>query len=254
VAAQGQKLAGKAALITGAAGGIGQATARLFAEEGASVLLCDVRDLEGDAVATEIGAPASYAHLDVTDEGQWAAAVAAAQERFGGLHVLVNNAGIARPGPIESSPIADYHDTVAVNQTGVWLGIRAVASALRAAGGGSIVNISSAAGLGASAGLAAYGMTKWAVRGLTKTAAGELAHDGIRVNSVHPGLIETGMLADAGIPSEAAMVSPFGRMGSPEEVARLVLFLASDDSSYCTGSEFSVDGGIFTGVTAETRQ
>jgi 3alpha(or 20beta)-hydroxysteroid dehydrogenase len=250
----GQRLEGKTAIVTGSARGIGRATARLFVDEGANVLLCDVRDSDGEAVADELGLSAAYVHLDVTDERQWAAAVATAEERFGGLHVLVNNAGIARPGPIESSPIEDYHDTVAVNQTGVWLGIRAVASALRAAGGGSIVNISSAAGLGASAGLAAYGMTKWAVRGLTKTAAGELAHDGIRVNSVHPGLIETDMLADAGIPSEAAMVSPFGRMGSPEEVARLVLFLASDDSSYCTGSEFSVDGGIFTGVTAKARQ
>jgi 3alpha(or 20beta)-hydroxysteroid dehydrogenase len=245
-----ERLQYKTAIVTGSARGMGEVEARLFVAEGANVLLCDVRDEQGKAVAAELGGAAAYAHLDVSDEAQWAAAVATAQARFGQLDVLVNNAGVALPGSLLGSSMADYHRTVAVNQTGVWLGIRAAAPALRAAGGGSIVNISSAAGLGSSPGLAAYGMTKWAIRGLTKTAAGELAADGVRVNSVHPGLIATEMLADAGIPPESAIVSPLGRFGTAADVAHLVLFLASEESAYCTGGEYSVDGGIFTGVTA----
>jgi 3alpha(or 20beta)-hydroxysteroid dehydrogenase len=246
------KLDGKIAIVTGSARGMGEAEARLFVAEGAHVVVCDVRDEAGSAVAASLGDAAMFVHLDVSDEAQWTTAVDRTLERFGRLDILVNNAGIALPGSILDSTLEDYHRTVAVNQTGVWLGLRAAAPAMRVSGGGSIVNISSAAGLGASVGLAAYGTTKWAVRGLTKTAAGELAHSGIRVNSVHPGVIETDMLDDASIPREAALHSPLGRLGSADDVARLVLFLASDDSAYCTGSEFSVDGGIFTGVTADT--
>jgi 3alpha(or 20beta)-hydroxysteroid dehydrogenase len=241
------RLDGKVAIITGAARGIGAAEARLFVAEGANVLLGDVRDAEGEALAAELGAAAAYTHLDVSDADEWAAATALALGRFGGLDVLVNTAGIAPTGTIVDGALEDYHRVVAVNQTGVWLGIRAVATAMRASNGGSIVNLSSAAGLAGSPGLAAYGVTKWAVRGMTKTAAGELARDGIRVNSVHPGVIDTAMLDDAHVPREAALASALGRLGGAGEVARLVLFLASDESSYCTGSEFSVDGGLFTG-------
>jgi 3alpha(or 20beta)-hydroxysteroid dehydrogenase len=215
------------------------------------VLLCDVRDELGESVAADLGASAAFTHLDVTDEAQWAAAVALAQERFGKVDVLVNNAGILHQGTIEHGSLDDYHRTVAVNQTGTFLGIRAAAPALRAAGGGSIVNISSTAGLDGNAGLGAYGVTKWAVRGLTKTAALELAPDGIRVNSVHPGVISTDMLLAAGMPDKGVEVgargAPAGRAGTAEDVARMVLFLASDESAYCTGGEFLVDGGIMAG-------
>lgn len=245
------RLDGKVAVVTGSARGIGEAGARLSVAEGAKVLLCDVLDELGEAVAADLGTSAGYTHLDVSDHDQWAAAVALAQDRFGRLDILVNNAGIVRPGTIESLPLEDYHRTVAVNQTGVWLGIQAAAPALRAAGGGSIVNTSSAAGYTAAPGIAAYGVTKWAVRGMTKTAAIELAPDRIRVNSVHPGLIATDMSRDIGLPDKGvemgARWAPMGRVGTVDDVARLVLFLASDDSSYCTGSEFVVDGGMLCG-------
>jgi 3alpha(or 20beta)-hydroxysteroid dehydrogenase len=244
------RLEGKTAIITGAARGQGEAEARLFVAEGANVLLCDVRDELGEAVAADLGASAAFTHLDVSDEAQWKAAVALAQERFGKVNVLVNNAGIIHQGTIESSPMDEYHRTIAVNQTGTWLGIRTAAPALRAAGGGAIVNISSTGALEGYATLGAYVASKWAVRGLTKTAALELAPDGIRVNSVHPGVIATDMQIDAGSPDMGAAwggMQPAGRAGTPQDVARLVLFLASDESDYCTGSEFLVDGGMLAG-------
>jgi 3alpha(or 20beta)-hydroxysteroid dehydrogenase len=246
------KLDGKTAIISGSARGMGEAEARLFVSEGATVLLGDVRDESGESVAADLGESATYAHLDVSKEEEWQAAVALAQERFGKLDVLVNNAGIVCPGTIEELSLEDYHRAVAVNQTGVWLGIRSAAPALRAAGGGSIVNISSVSGYVASPGLAAYGLTKWAVRGLTKTAAVELARDRIRVNSVHPGLILTDMMREAGWEDadaeRGAKMVPIGRIGTADDVARLVLFLASDDSDYCTGSEFVADGGLLAGA------
>jgi 3alpha(or 20beta)-hydroxysteroid dehydrogenase len=235
---------GKTVIITGASRGIGAAAARLFVREGANVVLCDVRDEQGEVLADALGESALYAHLDVSDERQWRAVVADAQARFGKLDALVNNA--AAPNDyrgILDSALADYHLMVTVNQTGVWLGIRSVAPALSAAGGGSIVNISSAAGMGASAGSAAYGVTKWAVRGMTKIAALDLAPLGIRVNSVHPGLIATERTTEAGFPVDTP-VSPLRRVGVPDDIANLILFLASDESAFCTGSEFVADGGF----------
>ena len=245
------RVEGKTAIVTGAARGIGEATARLLVAEAGSVLLCDVLDERGEAVAAELGPQAAYAHLDVTDPSDWQKAVAVACERFGQLDVLVNNAGIARPAAIEDSSREDYHATVAVNLTGVWLGLRAAIAALRAAGGGSIVNISSAAGMMSSPGNGAYAATKWAVRGLTKTAAVEFGPDGVRVNSVHPGLTNTDLAVVLGITDGGVEYgktwSPLGRMGRPQDIANIVLFLASDESAHCTGGEFIVDGGVILG-------
>lgn len=245
------RLDGKVALITGAARGQGEAEARLFAAEGASVVLGDVLDNLGEKVAADLGDVAAYAHLDVTEPSQWTAAVEMATSRFGRLDTLVNNAGILKVGPIEQQPVEDYMAVIRVNQVGCFLGMQAVVPAMRQAGGGSIVNTSSTSGFVGMAGLSAYTASKFAVRGMTKCAAIELGPYGIRVNSVHPGGVDTEMsrLPEFGdIDSEAVYGGlPAGRIGQPEEVAKLVLFLASDDSSYCTGSEFLVDGGFTAG-------
>lgn len=240
------QLAGRTALVTGAARGQGACEARLFVEEGANVLLCDVLDELGEAEAAALGDKAAYLHLDVREPADWDRAVAFAGERFGGLDILVNNAAIIRPGAIEDQSLEDFMAVVSVNQVGCWLGMKAAVPALRRAGGGSIVNISSVGGSVGVAGVAAYSGTKWAVRGMTKCAALELASDGIRVNSVHPGSIDTQMLDDAG--TRESLGIPLGRLGESEDVARLVLFLASDASSYCTGAEFVVDGGLMSGI------
>ena len=246
-----QRLDGKVALITGGARGQGEAEARLFAAEGAKVVVADVLDEEGSKVAAEIGDAALYRHLDVTREDEWSAAVDDATSHFGRLDVLVNNAGILRTGPLETTSLEDYMDVIRVNQVGTFLGMRAVVPALRAAGGGSIVNISSNAGMEGVEHVIAYVASKWAVRGMTKTAALELGQDGIRVNSVHPGGVDTPMLAgpEAEVfDQDAAFASqPLPRISQPVEIARLVLFLASDESSFCTGSEFSADGGRMAG-------
>jgi 3alpha(or 20beta)-hydroxysteroid dehydrogenase len=258
------RLSGKTALITGAARGQGAAEARRFAAEGASVLITDVLDDDGLRLADEIGECAVYASLDVTDPRAWDAAVALAGERFGSLDILVNNAGITRPGTIADLSLDDYDLVVAVNQTGPWLGIRAAAPAMRDAGGGSIVNVSSTLGFIGLAGEGAYVATKWALRGITRTAALELAGEGIRVNSVHPGWIDTPMnpaslpmgdgstLADTLRDQGAALglSCPLRRIGTAEEVASVVLFLASDESGYCTGAEFVMDGGMLAGSLA----
>ena len=245
------RLAGKVALISGAARGQGAAEARLFAAEGAAVVLGDVLDEQGAALAAEIGERAAYVPLDVTREHAWQRAVELALARFGRLDVLVNNAGILRPGPVESLPLADFEAVVRVNQVGCFLGMQAAIPALRAAGGGSIVNISSIAGIRGRAGVIAYAASKWAILGRTKSAALELGRYGIRVNSVHPGAIETPMIdgPEFGPAVRAAHVArlPIARMGEPADVAPLVLFLASDESAYCTGAEFVVDGGATAG-------
>ncbi|NRA08945.1 MAG: glucose 1-dehydrogenase [Myxococcales bacterium] len=250
------RMEGKVALISGAARGMGQAEARLFAAEGAKVAVCDVRDAEGKAVAEEIGANATYLHLDVTQEDEWGAAVAATTSAFGKLDVLVNNAGIAEAAPLAEMSLESYQRVIDVNQTGVFLGMRAVVEAMTAAGGGSIVNISSIDGLIGMNNIISYVASKWAVRGMTKAAAMELATHGIRVNSIHPGFIHTHLAVEeeshlaathALLDAHTARLAPMGRTGEPEEIARLALFLASDESSYSTGSEFVADGGLVAG-------
>lgn len=244
------RLDGKVAIISGAARGQGEAEARLFAAEGAAVVLGDVRDDEGEQAArsiAEAGGRALYQHLDVTEESEWAAITERAVREFGGLHVLVNNAGIGGgPTFVEDTPLEDYMRVINVNQVGVFLGMRAAIPSIRASGGGSIVNISSTAGLEGAPTLAAYASSKWAVRGLTKVAALELAPDGIRVNSVHPGPIDTPMLQGAGIRNWDRAV-PAGRVGTVDDMAALLLFLAADESSFCTGAEFVIDGGMSAG-------
>jgi len=240
------RLNGKVALVTGAARGIGAAIAQALVDEGAKVVIADVLDNEGDALATSIGPAASYVHLDVTKPAEWEDAVEHATRTFGELSVLVNNAGISTYGLIEQLGHADWEKTLAVNLTGVFNGIKAATPAIRGAGGGSIVNISSAAGLLGYTGLPAYVASKWGVRGLTKAAALELSRDAIRVNSIHPGFIATS-LSMSGPPPPPNLI-PLGRMGEPGEVGRLVVFLASDESAFSTGSEFVVDGGQTAGA------
>ena len=245
------RLDGKVALISGAARGMGAAEARLFAAEGAKVVLGDVLDEEGRKVAAEIGDAATYVPLDVTSESSWQQAVATATDRYGKLDTLVNNAGILRFGALEHTPLEEYEQVIRVNQVGCFLGMKSAIAALRAAGGGSIVNISSAAGLEAMVGIVSYCSSKFAVRGMTKVAALEFGADDVRVNSVHPGGVNTAMVAAAGSDEAAAEdyepPQPIKRIAEPEEVAELVLWLASDKSRYCTGSEFVIDGGLTAG-------
>jgi len=248
-------LQGKVALITGAARGQGAAEARLFAERGAKVVITDVLDEEGKQVAAEIGDAAHYIHLDVTDENSWAAAVKETVAHFGKLNVLVNNAGIVQVKALVDTTVADYMKVIEINQLGVFLGMRTVAGPMKDAGSGSIINISSIDGLIGMSGGSAYCASKFAVRGMTKVAAMELGPDNIRVNSIHPGGIHTPMITQAGM-DESVMKDifskvPLGRVGQPEEMATLAAYLASDDSSYSTGSEFIADGGLTAGFSLE---
>jgi 3alpha(or 20beta)-hydroxysteroid dehydrogenase len=238
------RLEGKTAIVTGAARGQGEAHARAFVAEGAKVVLGDVLDDEGTHVADDLGERAVYVHLDVTDVDDWADAVERAGE-LGPLNVLINNAAIAWFRTIDDETAEDFERMWRVNSLGPFLGIKAVLPSMRAAGGGSIVNVSSNAGFVGAAGLSAYAHSKWAIRGLTRTAAIELGHDGIRVNSVHPGPIKTPMLADVPGKSDTERFGhlPAGRPGRPEEVAALMVFLASDESSFVTGTEHVIDGG-----------
>jgi 3alpha(or 20beta)-hydroxysteroid dehydrogenase len=240
------RLTGTVALVTGAARGIGAATAQLLAAEGAAVTLADVLDTEGTALAATLGEHARYAHLDVTREQDWLDAVTATEAAFGPVSLLVNNAGILRWGRIEEVPPTDLRDVLDVNLIGPWFGIRSTVPSLRRAGGGVIVNISSTAGLTGYPELGAYTASKWGLRGLTKTAALELAVDNVRVCSIHPGAIRTPMTAGLDI---AALVGdqPIARIGEPEEVARMVVFIAAD-ATYSTGTEFILDGGATTGT------
>jgi 3alpha(or 20beta)-hydroxysteroid dehydrogenase len=247
------RLDGKVALVTGAARGQGAAEAVAFAAEGASVVLTDVLDDEGRAVAAEIGATARYEHHDVTDEDAWQRAVSMAVSEFGRLDILVNNAGISvPPRPIVEVPVADYRRVLEVNLISMYTGIRAAAPSIIEAGGGSIVNVSSVNGVVGAPGIAGYVTAKFGIRGLTKTAALELGRSGIRVNSIHPGPIDTAMVQPqswGGFDMRPILASkmPLGRIGRPDEVAELVVWLASDASGYCTGAEFVIDGGYLAG-------
>jgi 3alpha(or 20beta)-hydroxysteroid dehydrogenase len=240
---------GRVALISGAARGMGAEHARALAAEGAAVVIGDVLDDEGAAVASAIGDQAAYVHLDVTDEHSWSNAVEATVERYGSLSVLVNNAGIVNGNLIHQYDVAEWRAILDVNLTGTFLGIRAGVTAMTASGGGSIINVSSVEGFRGSPGLHGYTATKFAVRGLSKSAALELAPQNIRVNSIHPGFIRTPMTH--GIPEDFLSI-PLGRGADPGEVSSMVLFLASEESSYCTGSEFVVDGGLLSGVPHRT--
>jgi 3alpha(or 20beta)-hydroxysteroid dehydrogenase len=242
------RLAGKVALISGAARGQGEAEARLFTSEGARVVLGDVLDDEGKHVAGDLGELALYHHLDVTSEADWSDIVAAARAGFGRIDVLVNNAGIFEVRRMLDTSLEDYRRVIDINQVGTFLGMKAVAPVMIEQGdGGSIINISSVAGLRGAATTFAYGASKWAVRGMTKGAARELAEHRIRVNSVHPGLVSTAMLEvfdQLGTRDQLRNLVPIGEESGPEEVAKLVLYLASDDSRHSTGAEFVVDGGM----------
>lgn len=238
------RLRGKVVLISGGARGQGAAEARLTVAEGGRVVIGDVLEEDGRKLAAALGQGAVFVRHDVTNEADWAKAVAAA-EAMGGLHGMVNNAGIYQPSTLMETDAALFERHMRVNQLGCFLGMKAVVPAMERSGGGSIVNISSVAGLRGSPGAIAYSATKWALRGMTKAAAIDLAPRKIRVNSVHPGPIDTDMLK-VRTPEQnerRLQLVPMRRMGTAEEVAQLVVFLLSDESGYITGAEVAIDGG-----------
>ncbi len=238
------RLLGKIILISGGARGQGAAEARACIAEGARVVIGDVLDDAGRALAAQLGNGAVYVHHDVTKEEDWTAAVAAA-EAMGGLHGLINNAGIYRPARLMETDAALFEAHMRINQLGPFLGMKAVVPLMEKSGGGSIANISSTAGLRGSPGAIAYSATKWALRGMTKAAAADLAPRRIRVNSIHPGPIDTEMLSVRTPEQNAARLEsvPMRRMGTAEEIAHLAVYLLSDESGYVTGAEIAIDGG-----------
>lgn len=243
------RVTGKIALISGGARGMGAAHARALVDEGAHVVIGDLLDEAGQALATDLGPSAHYVHLDVTDKQQWIDAVAATNTTFGPVNVLINNAGIANGNLLTDFELSEWQRILDINLTGTFLGCQAVAQTMIDNKAGSIINISSVEGYRGSPGLHGYTATKFAVRGLTKSVALELAPHGVRVNSVHPGLIRTDMTA--GIPEDFLQI-PLGRAADPAEVSALVLYLASDESSYSTAAEFLIDGGLIAGVPHKT--
>lgn len=246
-------LSGKTVIITGGARGLGAEAARQAVAAGARVVLADVLDEEGAATAREEGDAGRYQHLDVTSEEDWQRLVAYARSEFGSVDGLVNNAGISTGMFLETESVERFRKVVDINLTGVFIGMKTVIPAMKETGGGSIVNISSAAGLMGLALTSSYGASKWGVRGLSKLAAVELGTDRIRVNSVHPGMTYTPMTAETGIQQGEGNYpnTPMGRVGEPGEIAGAVVFLLSDTSSYVTGAELAVDGGWTTGPTVK---
>jgi 3alpha(or 20beta)-hydroxysteroid dehydrogenase len=243
-------LEGHVVLVTGAARGMGAEHVRQLVDVGARVVATDVLDDEGRALVAALGERAVYQHHDVTSEADWAAAVARAESAFGPIKHLVNNAGIVSFGAIETTSLAEFRRTIDINLTGCWLGMHFAIPSIRRAGGGSIVNIASTAGLQGYANLGAYVASKWGLRGLTKAAALELGPLGIRVNSIHPGPIRTPMIA--GLDADAlAATQPIARVGEPEEVTALLLYLLAD-ATYSTGHEFVIDGGAVVGQVVRT--
>ena len=260
------RLDGKIAVITGGARGMGETEARLFVAEGARVVVADVLDAEGKSVVADLGAAAAYRHLDVTDEDQWRALLADTRDQFGSPDILVNNAGILRSGTVLETDLATFHEVLDINLVGPFLGMKTMGAAMVEAGHGSIVNISSIGGMVGMSMIGAYVASKWGLRGLTKSAAIELGPHGVRVNSLHPGGVATPMVGAVIDPmseppppgqadpdpvlaasDENSAAQPIPRIGRPIEIARLALFLASDESSYCTGMEFVADGGSVAG-------
>jgi 3alpha(or 20beta)-hydroxysteroid dehydrogenase len=242
------RLDGRVALVTGGARGMGAAAVRRLHADGASVVAADVLDEDGKALADSLGDRARFVHLDVTNEDEWQSVVEQTVRELGGLDVLVNNAGILRFNEIANTPLDEFRQVLEVNLVGVFLGMKAAIPVMKSGGGGSIVNISSTEGLAGTVFCGAYTASKFGVRGITKVAAIEYGADKIRVNSVHPGGIDTPMtravMDEEGRKYVGKKVAGLKRMGEPDEVAAVVAFLASDDSSYCTGAEFVVDGGV----------
>lgn len=250
------RLAGKVAIITGGSQGMGEATVRQFVKAGAKVVIADILDEKGQALAEELGENAIYQHMDVSSKADWDACVAVAESQFGKLNVLVNNAGILHVASLVDTKEEDFMRVVRINQLGPMLGMQAVVEPMKRAGVGSIVNISSFEGFQAKNGLTAYVSTKWALRGMTKSAAIELGKYNIRVNSVHPGGVHTPMSgATSAEPDEQANAiyskHPIPRVGMPDEIAAVSLFLATDEATYTTGSEILADGGWNAGTMLE---
>jgi 3alpha(or 20beta)-hydroxysteroid dehydrogenase len=243
-------LNGAVALVTGGARGMGAEHVRGLVRAGARVVAADVLDADGAALVAELGDAVTYRHLDVTDDAAWAEAVTDIESTLGPISVLVNNAGVVAFAPIEVMTPETWRRIIDINLTGVWLGMHHVVPSMRRAGGGSIVNISSTAGLQGNAYLGAYVASKWGVRGLTKTAALELGEDGIRVNSIHPGPIRTPMTAD--LPGDLAAGQPIARLGEPSEVTAMLMFIL-EGATYTTGHEFVVDGGAVVGRVVPRR-
>ena len=241
------RLAGKVAVVTGGAQGQGAAICRAFVAEGAKVAIADLADEPGEALAAELGDDAVFVHHDVSDAASWDALVKGVQDRWGTVTVLVNNAGILRFGEIHQMSPEEFDLVFSVNQRGCFLGMRAVAPGMRKARTGSIINSSSVEGLGGMASLCAYAGTKFAIRGMTKVGAMELGPKGVRVNSIHPGMIDTGMTRAYGgdeIFDYTRGKIPLRRVGAPDDVAPLCVYLASDESSYVNGAEIAIDGGV----------
>jgi 3alpha(or 20beta)-hydroxysteroid dehydrogenase len=241
------RLLGKVAIVTGGAMGQGAGISRAYVAEGAKVVIADVAKDEGQALADELGESAHFAHLDVSDQAGWLTVVADTIERFGPISILANNAGILRFGSVERMPIDEVELLFRINQLGCWLGMQSVVPSMKANGGGAIINASSTEGLGGMANTVAYGATKFAIRGMTKGASHELGKYNIRVNSVHPGMIDTPMTrvhgGDVAMEYGASKI-PLRRVGHPEDVAPLYVFLGSEESSYINGAEIAIDGGV----------